>query len=91
MFLGLAATEDVHDPDAPSEERVRKERPMALPRQCLGAHDGGPGIRGAEDEVVQRRDEFRGGHVIRVSPERIVPPTSVAIVRSRAAIAAKSF
>src|SRR3989442_704790 len=81
----MAATALADEAAAWGQEAVRKQRTMAFPRDCFGAHDRGSLRRGGCDEAFDGRRDLRRGHVVGVAPEPCVSPSGVDAVGYRLA------
>src|SRR2546425_13138963 len=61
VILRLAGREDMNHAQPTHDESVRKQRAMALPRDRLRAHDGGPPFLGDGNQPVQSDGETGRG------------------------------
>ena len=90
VSLSRVKTENVRDGDASGDEGIREQRPMALPRDGLGAHDGSAVRREESQEAIGLSPKLGGGHVIRVAAKARIPPARVAAVNESLAESAQA-
>ena len=83
--------EDLHDLDAPCDERIADQRAVASPWDGLGAHDGRGLFRCERDEQLERRVEFGCLHVVRETAEGGVAPAGIGRIDAGVTQPAQSF
>ena len=87
--LERARRQDVNDPPAPDEQRVREQPAVAPGRLRLRAHDRGRARRRQRLQPLEPAPELVGLHVIGVAAEPRAPQPQVDRVRPRPAEAAE--
>jgi len=75
--LGFCGAHDLHHRDAPRDQGVGDQRPVASPGDSFGAHDCRGRLGGKFHQTIQIFAEFRGLHVVGEAPKRRVAPSAV--------------
>lgn len=77
MRLRSSRADDFLDPDPSGDQCVRDQRAMAAPRQRLGTHHRDTLPLRSFGEPLDGCGERGRLHVVRVTPERSVPPAGI--------------